>query len=796
MEGDTTSENPFSRRDVLHLSTATLGSYGFSKTVAAQSENTVRGTVVEDDGDPIEGANVRVPLSDGGIQTTTNAAGVFELEFGDRSVPNTVTVIISAVGYTTESVNVSTSGDEVSVQLSRSDEDVVTISEDIHHLGDGFFSGTINSQFQEPVEGSEFETTFDLTTSQASAQEVKLVYTVRGAQEENEFLINGDLVGVTDISDQDGSASSQSIAIDPAAIQAGTNSFRAVSVATPALGDIDDFEISNIRLSLGGFSQSTFDPDINAFDFTNWPTVSDSDREFFDPPHNHEITSQEEVQNKISESWQSSQTWQEYIGRNEDNPGIAVNSLAPLVYASVNQGSGTAGHCFGMAIAAQEYFDNPDSIPVDVESVDEIPRPTGQYSAVGDDIDFYHNTQFLEFNTFARWKFILTTQSQNIDYDRNLELIRSAIEESGTAVVGVSDGSVSGHQLLVYEYLENGNTLTLKVYDPNGTGLQPEQVAITTGTDVTWRWEGGPYAISIDSVSQEADQFSPGEVIRSDTLTKTVTLNSSGKYEYSATPKVGIEPTGEIRVVEPNEPLPEDFDGDDFTDSSEVAIAVGTEQSSEIQFDSSGSSTTPITNQSNNLYQSYDRLLYLGGGNIDLGGLVAGSSVAFSRGIVNFFSNIASFLSDTPEISFNVWAPDGSELKSTSDDFESNIATEYNEVRYQYNATVGEYDVEVIGEGETEYTVESRVQTANGGFINDSFTDTIQEGESKTLTATVPEQEGEEGSIFALAEFDQDDDGQIGFDDLRYAGREYNRGNITFDQLRRIARAYNTGESV
>jgi hypothetical protein len=143
-----------------------------------------------------------------------------------------------------------------------------------------------------------------------------------------------------------------------------------------------------------------------------------------------------------------------------------------------------------------------------------------------------------------------------------------------------------------------------------------------------------------------------------------------------------------------------------------------------------------------------------------------------------------------------VWAPDGSELKSTSDDFESNIATEYNEVRYQYNATVGEYDVEVIGEGETEYTVESRVQTANGGFINDSFTDTIQEGESKTLTATVPEQEGEEGSIFALAEFDQDDDGQIGFDDLRYAGREYNRGNITFDQLRRIARAYNTGESV
>jgi hypothetical protein len=135
-------------------------------------------------------------------------------------------------------------------------------------------------------------------------------------------------------------------------------------------------------------------------------------------------------------------------------------------------------------------------------------------------------------------------------------------------------------------------------------------------------------------------------------------------------------------------------------------------------------------------------------------------------------------------------------LETVSNDFSSDIPTEYDDVYYRYNAPPGEYDVEVVGEGEGEYTVESRVQTANGGVINDSFTDTIQEGESKTLTATVPEQEGAEGSIFALAEFDRDDDGQIGFDDLRYAGGEYNRGNITFDQLRRIVRAYNTGESV
>lgn len=60
-----------------------------------------------------------------------------------------------------------------------------------------------------------------------------------------------------------------------------------------------------------------------------------------------------------------------------------------------------------------------------------------------------------------------------------------------------------------------------------------------------------------------------------------------------------------------------------------------------------------------------------------------------------------------------------------------------------------------MGEGEGEYTVESQVETVDGGQIDDSFSGSIREGESQTLTATVPEQEDTEGSISSSTESDQ-----------------------------------------
>jgi hypothetical protein len=71
-----------SRRNILRVSATVLGSYGLTATVEAQSgSNTVQGTVLEQDGDPIEGSTVRVPLSEGDIETTTDSAGTFTIDW-------------------------------------------------------------------------------------------------------------------------------------------------------------------------------------------------------------------------------------------------------------------------------------------------------------------------------------------------------------------------------------------------------------------------------------------------------------------------------------------------------------------------------------------------------------------------------------------------------------------------------------------------------------------------------------------------------------------------------------------
>jgi hypothetical protein len=114
------------------------------------------------------------------------------------------------------------------------------------------------------------------------------------------------------------------------------------------------------------------------------------------------------------------------------------------------------------------------------------------------------------------------------------------------------------------------------------------------------------------------------------------------------------------------------------------------------------------------------------------------------------------------------------------------------------NATVVVDDVERSGENatvtSTEYqniTVSESTQVTTG-FSNTTLTVTDDNG----TRSVSPDRTERISPGFSVAEFDRDGDDQIGFDDLRFALREFNNGNITFDQLRRILRAYNTGESV
>lgn len=94
--------------------------------------------------------------------------------------------------------------------------------------------------------------------------------------------------------------------------------------------------------------------------------------------------------------------------------------------------------------------------------------------------------------------------------------------------------------------------------------------------------------------------------------------------------------------------------------------------------------------------------------------------------------------------------------------------------------------------GGAERTIVSSISPSQSGeqMLTATVSTAEAGGDTQSLSITV------DSTGFSIARFDRDADGQIGFDDLRYATREYNRDSITFDQLRRVVQAYNEGKQV
>lgn len=135
---------------------------------------------------------------------------------------------------------------------------LVVVTRQVHHLGDDSYSGTINSEFQVPAQGTTYETTVDLTESQATADDVTLRYNIRGAEKQNEVSINGTRVGTFDEAPADGSIGQREFAVDPAVLRAGENEFRVESEPEELVSgtDYDDFEFHDVYLAFEGL----FDP--------------------------------------------------------------------------------------------------------------------------------------------------------------------------------------------------------------------------------------------------------------------------------------------------------------------------------------------------------------------------------------------------------------------------------------------------------------------------------------------------------------------------------------------------------
>jgi len=223
-------------------------------------------------------------------------------------------------------------------------------------------------------------------------------------------------------------------------------------------------------------------PEAYGFGFSNWGGENTFD-ETFDPPHNHETITEEQFNTQFQDEWKPTLDSTLDVGV----PGLAVQFLIDKLYETLQEGPEALhsdGHCYGMCLVVQQYFEEglPNTLPDDANQASDIPQPTGDYEEVGATIDEKHRSQALDSDTMKVGSFLSpnTTQAlESIDAEQQVDLIRSAIEENGTAVVGIGSSpeyvpdATFLHQLLAYnvdidgESLSSADTATVEVYDPN-----------------------------------------------------------------------------------------------------------------------------------------------------------------------------------------------------------------------------------------------------------------------------------------------------------------------------------------
>jgi len=241
-----------------------------------------------------------------------------------------------------------------------------------------------------------------------------------------------------------------------------------------------------------------FHPTVHGFGFRNWST-----RDPVFTEHDHEAVDEGQVRRLLGRRWEGPARRALDVNVLQ-LPDALFDAIAKQLYVSVNQQSGTNGHCYGMVFAAQQYFEEPDSIPLDREVASEFDHPeapvedraTGPVAA---EIDHYHITQFFDLHSWLGRRAIL--RPDWIDYERQLDRIAAVVDEFGTAGITVFNSQTrASHQVLVYDYSREPGATRLFVYDPNyragryARPRSPEPIEVdTTGSEPTVRPYGKGY---------------------------------------------------------------------------------------------------------------------------------------------------------------------------------------------------------------------------------------------------------------------------------------------------------------
>lgn len=208
-----------------------------------------------------------------------------------------------------------------------------------------------------------------------------------------------------------------------------------------------------------------FDPAVHGFGFRNWST-----REQTYPEHDHDDVGEEQIRRAIGRRWD--EPVENLLEVNVQGlPTALLDAIAKQVYVSVNQGSATNGHCYGMVFAAQQYYENPGGLPESHSTASEVRHPEtpvgeSDVAPVGKEIDLYQLTQFLNVHSWIGRRGM--ARPKWIDYGAQLEQLTGVLDRFGTAGITMFDAADRrAHQVLAYDYAQEADATRLFVYDPN-----------------------------------------------------------------------------------------------------------------------------------------------------------------------------------------------------------------------------------------------------------------------------------------------------------------------------------------
>jgi len=225
-------------------------------------KNSIFGIVTTPDGTPL--ANVTVKFEyikndqSTSVQDVTGVDGTYRMEFSKKDFDNIrdnakLIVYAYADGYVPKTREITKTDQEnfhedFILEPIKPNEIVLEIEPHLHHLGDGNYTGSANSEFQRAgAEGTEFSKTFFIDDFQYNNfKRAKVTFEAKGVQNYNDRLIINDYSTSLQSSPDDGSYGTQSFTIDKSEYHPGENEIKITSGYTT---DFDDFEFINVKIT-------------------------------------------------------------------------------------------------------------------------------------------------------------------------------------------------------------------------------------------------------------------------------------------------------------------------------------------------------------------------------------------------------------------------------------------------------------------------------------------------------------------------------------------------------------------